>query len=83
MQSQGVTLCQKLSAFVLSYLHLGKLGEISRWDLVLLLNLSVDLPQVGYELLFLGLFSKHTRHLLFQTADDVGVNLGVVNENSC
>lgn len=58
-----------------SHLHLRQFWKVPRWDLLLLLNLTVNFPQVGNQLLFLGLLPKHTGHFLFQRTDNVGVHL--------
>lgn len=63
------------SYWVCPYLHLGKVGEVSGWDLVLLLHLQVDLAQVRNQLFLLRVLSKHTRHFLLQRADNVRVHL--------
>lgn len=63
-----------------SHLHLCEVGKVSRWDLVLLLNLMVDFSQVGDQLLLLGVFSKHAWHFLFQRADNVRLHLDTMKE---
>lgn len=65
----------KRSPIFLSYLHLLEIGEVSRGDLVFSLNAAVDLSQTVNQLLLLALLPKHTGHLLFQRADDIGMDL--------
>lgn len=72
-------LCRMLNVS-LAYLHLGEFGEISRGDLVLLFNPMVDVPQVGYQFLLLGVLTKHSRHVSFQRADNIGLYLDTKKE---
>lgn len=57
-------------------LHLSTVWEVSSRNVVLQLDFRENNWQLVDQILLFIILSKHRRHLLFQIADDVGMDLG-------